>query len=433
MRERHRAAGWTSRDGRPGPLRRALRRGLALLPDPAVRGGVERTRQLAGGRVGMAATVLFGALYVLGFGVVRRRRHAAGAERGHGAGGGGARRPGGTGRGDVHIARRGGHGQLRLHRRGGVMFLPTRAAAVAHVAHRGDRRGAGDRHRRAGSRTSPCRSRSAWRPSPRGGSTQLMNRNIDLLLARGGERPARASRRSATGSPATCTTSSGHSLTVITVKAELAGRLLDVDPERARAEVADLERLSRDALADVRRAVEGYRELTLPGELARARAVAARGRDRGRPARQPPTTCPRDLRELFAWTVREGVTNVIRHSGATRCTGPRSTTERVEVPRRRRRRPVRGVPARPPAGTGWPGCASAPTAVGRAPSSPGPLEPRASSLRGRAGEAPMTIRLLLADDQALVRGALAALLGPRGRPRGRGRGRPRRRGRGRRP
>ncbi len=48
---------------------------------------------------------------------------------------------------------------------------------------------------------------------------------------------------------------------------------MDADPVRAKAEVADLERLSRDALADVRRAVEGYRDLTLPGELARARAA----------------------------------------------------------------------------------------------------------------------------------------------------------------
>src|SRR5436305_12370280 len=45
----------------------------------------------------------------------------------------------------------------------------------------------------------------------------------------------------------------GHSLTVITVKAELAQKLMDVDLARARAEVADLERLSRAALADVRR------------------------------------------------------------------------------------------------------------------------------------------------------------------------------------
>ena len=61
----------------------------------------------------------------------------------------------------------------------------------------------------------------------------------------------------------------GHSLTVITVKAELAARLLEVDPDRARAEVADLERLGRDALADVRRAVVGFREMSLPAELAR--------------------------------------------------------------------------------------------------------------------------------------------------------------------
>ncbi|WP_344732485.1 sensor histidine kinase [Nocardioides fonticola] len=114
----------------------------------------------------------------------------------------------------------------------------------------------------------------------------------------------------------------GHSLTVITVKAELAGRLLEQDSpearERARREVADLERLSRDALADVRRAVAGYRDLSLPGELARARmALEAAQID----AELPNSTdeVPSDLRELFAWTVREGVTNVIRHSGARRC------------------------------------------------------------------------------------------------------------------
>ena len=110
----------------------------------------------------------------------------------------------------------------------------------------------------------------------------------------------------------------GHSLTVITVKAELAQRLLDADPERVRRELADLERLSRDALADVRRAVEGYRELTLPGELARARAALAAAEIS---ADLPNSTddVPTDLRDLFAWTVREGVTNVIRHSRASTC------------------------------------------------------------------------------------------------------------------
>ncbi|MET0999956.1 MAG: histidine kinase [Marmoricola sp.] len=121
----------------------------------------------------------------------------------------------------------------------------------------------------------------------------------------------------------------GHSLTVITVKAELAQRLLDVDPEGARREVADLERLSRDALSDVRRAVEGYRELTLPGELSRARtALAAAGIEAHLPTASEEV--PTHLRELFAWTVREGVTNVLRHSRAHSCT-VELTARRVEV------------------------------------------------------------------------------------------------------
>ncbi len=139
---------------------------------------------------------------------------------------------------------------------------------------------------------------------------------------------------------------------MITVKAELANRLLDVDLDRARAELADLERLSRDALADVRRTVEGYRDLTLPGELARARQALRGRRHRGR----LPNTAeavPSDLRELFAWTVREGVTNVVRHSNAHSCTVTLDATS-VRVPddgsatpasrRWRRQRPPR--PAR---------------------------------------------------------------------------------------
>jgi two-component system sensor histidine kinase DesK len=92
-----------------------------------------------------------------------------------------------------------------------------------------------------------------------------------------------------------------------------------VDTERARAELADLERLSRDALADVRRAVEGYRDLSLPGELARAR-VALQAADIAADLPNSADEVPTHLRELFAWTVREGVTNVIRHSGAASCT-----------------------------------------------------------------------------------------------------------------
>ncbi len=111
----------------------------------------------------------------------------------------------------------------------------------------------------------------------------------------------------------------GHSLTVITVKAELAGRLIQVNPEKAAAEVADVESLARAALGDVRAAVAGYRELSLAGELVSARTALQAAEIKA----DLPTTMdevPEENRELFAWVVREGVTNVIRHSGAKRCT-----------------------------------------------------------------------------------------------------------------
>jgi two-component system sensor histidine kinase DesK len=150
------------------------------------------------------------------------------------------------------------------------------------------------------------------------GITQAINRNIEVLSVREeNARLALADERNRFARDLHDIL--GHSLTVITVKAELANRLIDVDPERARSEVRDLERLSRDALTDVRRAVEGYRELTLPGELARARTALSAAEIA---ADLPNSTddVPTDRRELFAWTVREGITNVIRHSGARRCT-----------------------------------------------------------------------------------------------------------------
>lgn len=111
----------------------------------------------------------------------------------------------------------------------------------------------------------------------------------------------------------------GHSLTVITVKIELASRLLEVDTDRARAELAGLERLSRDTLHDVRRAVEGYRDLSLAGELVRARE-ALESADILADLPTAVDDVPTPVRDLYAWTVREGVTNVIRHSGASTCT-----------------------------------------------------------------------------------------------------------------
>jgi two-component system, NarL family, sensor histidine kinase DesK len=121
----------------------------------------------------------------------------------------------------------------------------------------------------------------------------------------------------------------GHSLTVITVKAELAGKLIEANPAKAAAEVADVESLARAALADVRAAVAGYRELSLAGELVSARAALQAAEVKA----DLPTTVdevPEENRELFAWVVREGVTNVVRHSGAKRCT-IRITATQIEV------------------------------------------------------------------------------------------------------
>jgi len=111
----------------------------------------------------------------------------------------------------------------------------------------------------------------------------------------------------------------GHSLTVVAMKAELAGRLVHLDPEGAEREIGDVERLTREALADVRSAVAGYRGVTLAGELANARAAL---RAAGIAAELPTAVdeVPGDRRALFGWVVREGVTNVVRHSGARRCT-----------------------------------------------------------------------------------------------------------------
>jgi two-component system sensor histidine kinase DesK len=110
----------------------------------------------------------------------------------------------------------------------------------------------------------------------------------------------------------------GHSLSLIALKSELAGRLLPGHPERAAAEVADIEHVTREALAEVREAVGGYRAPTLAGELANARrALAAAGIEVA--LEWPEVPLAAGTEAVLAWAVREASTNVIRHSGAERC------------------------------------------------------------------------------------------------------------------
>ena len=110
----------------------------------------------------------------------------------------------------------------------------------------------------------------------------------------------------------------GHSLTVITVKAQLAQRLVETDPRRAVAELDDVLALSREALTDVRSTVGKLRDLDLGVELVQARAaLRAAGITPHLPSSVPPLDAA--TRSAFAWILREAVTNVVRHSGAAHC------------------------------------------------------------------------------------------------------------------
>lgn len=116
----------------------------------------------------------------------------------------------------------------------------------------------------------------------------------------------------------------GHSLATITLKAELARRLVKSDADAAEKQVADIEQVSRQALADIREAVSGYRRPTLAVETASARtALEAAGiafeLDAGLSACTSAQKLAPEAEAALAWCLREAVTNVVRHSGATRC------------------------------------------------------------------------------------------------------------------
>jgi len=110
----------------------------------------------------------------------------------------------------------------------------------------------------------------------------------------------------------------GHSLTVVAVKSELAQRLIDVDPDRAKAELESIRSLTREALGEIRATVAGLRVARLADELDAAReALAGAGIEASVPA-DASAVDPRH-RIVLAWVLREAVTNVVRHSGAARC------------------------------------------------------------------------------------------------------------------
>lgn len=111
----------------------------------------------------------------------------------------------------------------------------------------------------------------------------------------------------------------GHSLTTISIKAQLARRLAELDPARAAQEIGEVEALARQTLTQVRAAVSGYREVSLAGELATAGAVLRAGGVLPLLPHAVDEVVPQH-EELFGWVVREAVTNTVRHARATRCT-----------------------------------------------------------------------------------------------------------------
>src|SRR6516165_5139894 len=108
----------------------------------------------------------------------------------------------------------------------------------------------------------------------------------------------------------------GHSLSLITLKSELAGRMIESDPQRAAREIAELEAVARRSLAEVRQAVTSYRQPSLAAELAAARRMLAAAGIDGRVDAPGSYDLPPEVDALLAWTVREGSTNIVRHSGA---------------------------------------------------------------------------------------------------------------------
>ena len=140
----------------------------------------------------------------------------------------------------------------------------------------------------------------------------------------------------------------GHTLSIITLKAELAGRLAASDPARAAREMREVEQVSRGALVDVRQVVAGYRASTVRGELASARSgLAAAGVDLD-VALPDRFALSAEYENLLGLVIREAITNVIRHARAGRCRitveqGDGSTRVCVEDD---------GVGGRPQPGTG---------------------------------------------------------------------------------
>jgi two-component system sensor histidine kinase DesK len=111
----------------------------------------------------------------------------------------------------------------------------------------------------------------------------------------------------------------GHTLSVITLKSELAGKLIDRDPQRAGKEIREVEEISRKALTDVRDAIRGYRSQGLAAELAQAKATLETAGLTVQCDAATTVKLPAMQESVLSLAVREAVTNVVRHAHASTC------------------------------------------------------------------------------------------------------------------
>jgi two-component system sensor histidine kinase DesK len=110
----------------------------------------------------------------------------------------------------------------------------------------------------------------------------------------------------------------GHTLSLIVLKSELASKLADTDPNRAAVEIRDVERISRETLAQVRATVRGYQARSLQAEAEQAKA-ALHSAGVEVLCDFPSASIPASHEGVLAFALREAVTNVIRHAGAKTC------------------------------------------------------------------------------------------------------------------
>jgi two-component system sensor histidine kinase DesK len=110
----------------------------------------------------------------------------------------------------------------------------------------------------------------------------------------------------------------GHTLSLVALKSELAKRLAQADPARAQREMAEVERVARHALTEVRAAVTGMRRSDLAAELVSARLMLEASGvvlEGGLPEGM---ALPEQIEAPLALVMREAVTNIHRHARATR-------------------------------------------------------------------------------------------------------------------